>query len=283
MIGKLADTDVVDLAIKNTSSEIRETKAIYKKYKEQLAEIKVEMGELRDIPKMEKDLAKLEKDLKRADELSKTKDRIEHLVIMLSQLNQRKESSARLVAAEDEINAVLNDIERLIAKFDEARRLSTTYDLLIKERARKERLQVIINKASVEEIDSVIKQLDNALSAIRTLNAISVASKKLIAAKQTKQELEKYMVDPAVIEEVISDLEVCQRKLVEIDKLKEANDKLERERSRKRTGINVITNMENDYKNKVNAYINALRERKICDMCGSEITDERIDRIAEMF
>jgi exonuclease SbcC len=282
VIGKLANTDVVDVTIKNTDSEIRETKARAKKIKDDLSKNKEELKALKNLGKMERDIAWLEGSLKKMNELSSKLNKVENARIKIISLTKQKETLDAIISKEavsNELVYMVEQISVLQAKLNIVSRLNKQ---LTSEINKKNSIEEFLNNINLDEVNAIITETDIMLESVQKVSRINILNKKLILEKVKASDLEKYMIDTAEINKVITNLDTCQQTLINVNKVKKIHEQLKVQLARKDAGNKVIEDLNNQYNIRVSNYKKALIESQICPICMSEITEEKVRDIQDI-
>lgn len=278
MIGKLGKTDVVDLSIKNVSSEIREKKSQVKGYKEELKEVKAELSELKGLNMMEKALEYADK---RCEKMEYIDSKIKNIKTITSRINELTDKSEKLkeftshqedifeasslIEQAIEINTRLTSIKKIMASIDTSM-------------AKLESLQKQANIASVDEIDKVIDMVDEVIAKSQSIASIKSKILKLKDLKAQKETLEK-LPSYQEVEEAIKDIDKGMAILETLSQINQVNKKYKENLSRKEKGESVIARLKYQQEEMTTAYKRALIDGKACPICMSEMTEDKLDNI----
>lgn len=279
IIGKLAKTEVIDLAIKNTSSDIRQKKAINKEYKEKLKIIKAEQSTLKGLSTLEKALNFSEKKLEALTYLNMKIESIKSIVGKIDNLTEQKDKLNNIalngVGASEILELVDKGIE-ILTSIESIKKTVDSLNLNINKFAECKR---ICDKASPECLDEIINKVDYVINLSNNTNTIKLKANKLISETKKLESLKLIPKEDELIE-VAGLVEECADKLETISKIKEVNKKFKFSEKRRDIGKDVISRLNSEYENKVNEYKEELKESQECPTCGSSLKDiSDIDKI----
>ncbi|MCX8074144.1 MAG: AAA family ATPase [Clostridia bacterium] len=282
IIGKLANTDIVDLAIKNTSLEIRENKAIAKTIKAELSDTKQQLKELRNLGKMEKDINSIQKNLDKMTELQSKLRKIDSAKTKILTLIKQKSLLESIISKETEINELVTVVELISVLQSKLNTINRLNKQLSDEITKKNSIEDLIKTVKIEDLDKVASEVDEMLQLVSKTSKVSATNKKLIAEKVKANNLQKYMIDTKEIEEVIENLFYCQKTLIDIETIKQIKKKYDEQNNRKANGDKIIKDLDNQYNNKLNEYKQALLDNQKCPVCMSEMTEEKLRNIKDI-
>lgn len=278
IIGKLGNTEVIDKAIKNNASEMREVKSQEKVYKSQLKEVNSELKELKNLDKMEKSLeyAKIKLDKVKILE-SKTANIINISEKMKSKMEQISKLES-LIVPEEDINQVIQTLDDLIKLENKLSNIKSVSKKIKEEERRIESLKKYCN-VDIDAISDIIKSLDNSLEEIRMLNSkkriknkIDTLESNLISIKELASKFD----DTSTILEHLDDA-------IALSKIKKSiltvKEKLDLANQRKAKGETIINQLNKDYMIALENYKSALKENDKCPICMSHISNDKLEDI----
>lgn len=280
MIGKLGKTDVIDLSIKNTASDIRSRKAQAKEYKAELKEVKSELSELKGLSTMEKALDYADKRLEKIEYIESKIKNITSISNKIKSYSDKKqeledmvsrevitEQSLELIEQAIEINSTLVTVKKTLGELDEYK-------------SKLSQLKKIVDICSADDVDKLINMIDEVIELTSNISAIKVKLAKLKSLEQKKAELED-LPSSETISDVIAKMEQGIESLESISKIKKVNDKYKNYIQRKQRGNAVIDNLNAEYEEAKREYTDSLIEAKMCPVCMSVMTEDNIKNIEE--
>lgn len=273
MIGKLANTDVVDLAVKNTSLEIRESKAIAKRIKSELSDVKNELKELKNLNKMEKDISYVQKHLDKMFELQSKLTMVNTIKSKILTLIKQKKILENIIEREGDVGelvTITNLITEIQLKLGTVERLNRQ---LSDEINKRNNIEDLLNKINMNELEEMMREVDNMLELVSKSSKVSITNRKLVIEKTKASDLQRYLIDPSEIDEAMNNLNECQRTILDIETIKQIKKKYDEQKNRKVVGDKVIKDLNNQYLDKLNLYKKALIENRKCPVCMSELTE----------
>lgn len=280
MIGKLGKTDIVDLSIKNVSSEIRNKKADIKEYKDELKEVKAELSELKGLNMMERAIEYADK---RCEKIEYIDSKIKNIKTITSRIVDLEEKSRKLqefTSSQDSISEAMELIENAIeinSRLTSIKKIVSAIDISM---AKLESLNRQANIASTDEIDKVIDMIDEIIAKSQNITTIKSKVLKMKDFEKQKEMLEKL---PSVreVEDAISDIDRGMAILETLSKINQVNKKYKENLARKEKGEGVISKLKFQQDELTSTYKKALIDGKKCPICMSEMTEDRLDNIEE--
>lgn len=276
ILGRLANTEVIDLSIKNTSSDIRSAKASMKEYKEKLKDIKGSLGELKGLNLMEK---AIDYSSTRLDKIKLLELKVRNIEIAsnkITTLKDKKDGLQLLVDGEDSINdamSLISDIENQIIKLN---KIIKIYSDLKESLFRYESLKSITDNICVEDIQAEIDSLNNIITSSKTLTTIINLNKRIKLLSSNLIELKK-LGEITDVHETIDSLNNAINMISVLKNITSVNNKLNESNKRKSTGDKVITDLINKRDTALDNYKNSLLESGTCPLCMSDVDANRID------
>lgn len=276
IIGLLGKTDVVDLSIKNTSSEIRSTKAIAKEYKEELKDIKSKLSELRGLNMMEKAVNSASTTLESMEYINAKISNIKGLSYKLDELNKKREDALFMLGAASDVE----DCDELISKALEIdSRLSNIKKMntsLIAQIEKYNSLKSVVDNIDEAEVDELLQSIDNLIELSRRFTEIRAENRKLKELALYRRQFESLPNELEVVN-LIADIEKAIGISETISKISPVSDKLRANISRKEKGMVVIKSFEREYSEVTREYKEGLGEHDLCPLCGSNIDTDNIE------
>lgn len=280
MIGKLGKTDIIDLSIKNTASDIRSKKAQAKEYKAELKEVKSELSELKGLATMEKALDYADKRLEKIEYIDAKIKNISSITGKIKAYSDKKEELESIVNDEVMAEESIELIERAMeinSTLVTAKKMLLTLDQYQSKLAE---LQSTVDMCTTDDIDKLIEMIDQIIDLTSNINAIKVKVAKIRALEEKKAELES-LPDNELLNEIIEDMQRGIDSLDSLSKIKKVNDKYKASLERKEKGEVIIARLNNDYANAKREYKDGLIEAKMCPVCMSAMTEESIKNIED--
>lgn len=280
MIGKLGKTDVIDLSIKNTASDIRSKKAQAKEYKAELKEVKSELSELKGLSTMEKALDYADKRLEKIEYIDSKIKNISSITTKIKAYSDKREELSEIVvnelATEESIELIEKAIEINSTLVTVKRKLTALeqYQEKLKE------LKATVDTCSTDEIDNLIDTIDEMIELTANINSIKTKVAKIKSLEQKKQEFESLPTED-VINQVIDSMQQGINSLESLSKIKKVNDKYKLSLQRKEKGEAIIAKLNNEYSEAKREYKDSLMQAKMCPVCMSKMTEESMNNIED--
>ena len=282
MVGKLANTDVVDLAIKNNATDIREKKATEKRIKKELTENKDKLKLLKNLSKMERAINSAKTNYEKMNELQLKLTRIDLARTRIITLSTQKELLSIIVARHGEIvelMTIIDEISALQSQLTQMTRITRQLNINIE---KNKSLKEMINGIDLDEVNDVIREADVMLDTIHKVSAISSVNKKLVREIAKASDLKKYDIDVSEIDKTIDQLNVCQQTLVDIRRIKSVEERYSNQLDRRNKGERITLELRGKYDASFNTYKKALIDNKTCPTCMSEITEDKIENLKDI-
>ena len=278
MIGKIAKTSVIDLAIKNASSEVRIKNGELKKYKAKLKVNKTSLKEIPNLERMEKDIDKAEDKIEAIEYAENKIKNIKSAIDSLEKFNNKKEELKNIIEAEKPVNEVINDIEGIISLQNKINQLNKIIDKINSYEKKKAEVQDFINDVSLEDINNVLNDIDKIISISNDIKDIKIKKKELNENLKTMNKL-KELPQLEVVDSTLNDIDECIEIAKSISKINPVNDRLKKELSRKVKGVSIIKDLKEKHILAINSYKEGLINNKVCPVCMSPMTKEHVHDI----
>ena len=280
MIGKLGKTDVIDLSIKNTASDIRSKKAQAKEYKAELKEVKSELSELKGLSTMEKALDFADKKLEKIEYIDSKIKNISSITSKIKVYSDKKEELSEMVigelATEESIEIIERAIEINATLVDVKRKINT----LEQYRSKLAELKETVNTCSLDDLDDLIEIIDGTIELTSNINAIRARLSKIKTLEKKKEEFES-LPNEEVINSVIDSMQQGINSLESLSKIKKVNDKYKLSLQRKDKGEAIIAKLNKQYSEATTEYKDSLIKAKMCPVCMSAMTEESMRNIED--
>lgn len=279
MIGRLAKTDVIDLALQNTNLKIRHAKTKSREYKNELKIIEKELKTMKDLPKMEKDLEVLTSNSEvinnKLDELT----RINFIKDEIVNLEDRKDKLENIIKSEEEVNNLIKSADNITHTFNKLNRVMSVNENLINAINQKNDIEDILNVVDMDKLASISKAMDDLLNTLGEVVKIKAVKDKLDHANDVKSKTEITIEYADDVEKVLENIDYCKSKIDKLNKVLLVESKLNHEIKRSQEGEVIINQLENQYESRLNKYKDALIQSKKCPLCMSDIDEEKIKDI----
>lgn len=278
MIGKLAHTDVVDLAIKNTDSELRTTRKIVKEKKLELKETNDELKNYKNLAKMEKDIEKAEKYILNTEDCNNRYEKINSNVLKLKELKVEKAKLELLIAHESDIErtiSILDSVYQAILKINTINRINNMRIDSIKQSAELKPLASM----DPDKLSKANDLCDESTKLLKKWEDVSRLNNKLIVERNNLLSISKIVQQDIDMEKVIDSLNEASEKLNLTKTINQINEKLADERRRKEDGNIIINKLNVSLSNTFIDYKEKLRKSKKCFICSNELTSEKIESL----
>lgn len=283
MIGQLAKTDVVDRAIKNTAGEIRERKSEYKIYKEQLNEVSDKLTPYENLFMAESSLIQMQSTLNSIKEKVAKIEHIKNTHAQIIKAQSQIQRSESILRHKGEIDTAINGIESLITLNSKLGTLNRASTVLVANIKRKEELEWIIGKISINDIDNSIYEIESLIEKIRIKHNVTNLRTK-IAAQSTKISKQKEKVDllkdiSVEINEAIGSIEVYQTTLADYSRIAGKVTSIRENLERKKRGETIIEDLKRKYDTAYKTYEDALISSQTCPFCMSKVSLDKLETI----
>jgi DNA repair exonuclease SbcCD ATPase subunit len=286
MIGQLAKTDVIDRAIKNTAGDMRDKKIEYKSYKGQLAGIGENLKPYENLPCVEFILSNMQEII---DIISENTKNIEHLKEIQSKCAKTSSQIAKteeIFKHRESVDIAINGLENLIILNTKLSHLNKTNTVLVANLKRKEDLENIIGKVSINDIDNSIHGIESLVEKIRISCNVSALGTRITAQTErvakVKEKVNALRKTSGDIDNAISAVEIHQATLADYVRMSGKISSLRESFERKRKGEAVISDLKSKYNLAYKAYEEALISSQNCPFCMSEISSERLEAIKDI-
>lgn len=282
MIGKMAKTDVADLALQNINLEVRRRKSKKKELAEELKDIKEELKGMKDLPNAESALDSLKDKLDRTKDIEQKFKRIVFIQGELSALNKRKSELDVLIQKEAEVNDLVDRLEGLAKLNSRLNYVMSIQKNLLHTIQEKDAAIKVIQTIDVEKLDNVQQSIARLVTLLENVARIQAIYEKLKTEYNHRKEAEKIAENSIDTEVIMNEMERCRTLLLEINQILSVQTKIDTEKAREKRGFSVIENLQLDYENKFQEYKSALIENKQCPVCQSELTEEKVATIQDL-
>lgn len=285
LIGNLGHTDTIDLAIKNASSEARAKKAKMKEYKVDLKEVKSELSELKDIGSMEKSFEFAKEKLKDIEYLEVKSKHIKDILEPLQKYSDRLSELKENLVDINVINDSLSDIEEASASLKKVNEINELLESLNELDERRKSICSFLEKVDDKELEQVISDINEAINICSEIEQKKKSLKKLknilSEIEKLNETLEECKSLPKIEEidialDLIDDsLNICNT----ISNIKSIDKKREEQIMRKVKGENVIKSIDKEYSEMLNEYRKCLLDEKVCPVCFSSLSEDKLENI----
>lgn len=285
LIGNLGHTDTIDLAIKNASSEVRAKKAKQKELKVDLKEVKSELSELKNIGSIEKALEFAKAKLEDMSYLEVKSKNIKNILEPLQKYNDRlAELKQNLVDTKD-INDSINALDEATACLERVQSIKKILTSLEELNERRKSITEFLERTNINEIDQVIDDINSSIQLCREIEDktknLHLLKNKTIEIETLNKTLEELKAIPDVneieeIENIINDaLNVC--KLCSL--IKSIDEQRSVQINRANKGKEVIKQISENHAETLAKYKELLVKEKVCPMCMSALSEEKLKNI----
>ncbi|MEG0728248.1 MAG: AAA family ATPase [Anaerovoracaceae bacterium] len=279
IIGDMAKTEIVDLAIKNTASSVREKKRDEKRYKAEIKATKEEIKNYKNLGKMNKDIVKVTSNLEKMKAMQTKSDSLVKIKESYSKNMVKLIDKETLIKNRDSIDEVCINASNLSESHSKLMALENINSKYNGCKSRLREAENTINSFNETDILTVTKACDSILnnaSSIRKLNTISKSYKD---AYLRLKECNDIIENGTGFDNVIKHADECLDKLRTVNELSSLSTKY--------IGANFRFKRQANYENKENAefcenmneYRDALKQYPHCPICSSEISDDVIQNI----
>lgn len=279
MIGKMAKTEVVDLAIKNNAKDLKAEKAKLKEKKEQLKEVKEEMKSYKGLNKMEKEIGKLKKKKDKIDDLVSSFDKITKANDSIKTLIKKKESIEETIRTEDAVNKVMDIINEAERAHNLLEKITSINDALKKNVKRRDDLYEIINNINSHDIDKVINNCDKIIENSKLIREIRDIVSLKISSNERLEKLKALMAKDDDINKIYENTDRCLEIFRTITQLQPPVKKLNNYKNRLEEETDELKLCEKEFDESLKTYKSALKEYGKCPVCTNSITEDLIDNI----
>lgn len=278
LIGKMGNLDVVDAAIKSASSDLRALKSTQREYKAELKEVKGQLSELTGLTLQQKRLESSKKDIEKCKYLEEKLNNINNLISSINELESKKRNLGEIISNKENILEVINLLNEASLLYSS---LSQIKDLSLSLRRNQEKLNQLnktMQSANKEDLDLIIESIDEAINISKKISQANLIKKKLDLSVSQLDKLEA-LPNKSDIDEIIKVVDSALIEFEKLSKIKQVNAAYKNSLSRREKGSAVITKLNKDFEEKVEAYGDKLSEIQVCPVCENKITLEQIKDI----
>ena len=280
MIGKLGKTDVIDLSIKNTASDIRSRKAQAKEYKAELKEVKSELSELKGLATMEKALDYADKRLEKIEYIDAKIKNITSITSKIKSYSDKEEELKEIVSGELPVEESIELIEKAMEINSTLVTVKKTLSTLEQYQNKLSELKATVDVCTTDDVDKLIIMIDEMLELSSNITNIKMKLSKIKSLEQKKAEFEA-LPSNDILNDVISSIQQGIDSLESLSNIKKVNDKYKTYMQRKEKGTRIIKDLNDSYNEAKEEYKDSLIEAKMCPVCMSTMTEENIKNIEE--
>lgn len=280
MIGQIANTDIIDLAIEKAAQDIRSEKAKEKTLRGELKKADAELKDYRNLPVLRMSLEKIEKHF---EELTNRNGELSTLVsrkAKLISLNSDRTKIIERVKHEYAVERAKTDIVRIEEAMVKMAKLKSALRQLENGIETIQTLIKSINLTTPEELEILSDKIKSVIDAMQKRDKLTYALKngnRNIAERRKASE--KLDVEPelAAAENKIN---ICLRKIRDTEPIRSKQSDLTNQFGRLTKGNQMIRDLEIQYSNAMQEYRDALAANPLCPVCQSEITTEKLSSIS---
>ena len=279
VIGKIAKTEKIDLAVKNISSDIRERQALYKEKRRKIIDINKQLAEIKGLKSMENAIKSAQKFVDKAKELEIKRNKISEIVNDLNNKKQRLIEFNKVIEWGDDLEELVKIIDESQALLSSSNKIRKTNDKLNKNLDRIKSINEVI------ELKDVIELLDNDINSIAKLmdksNSIDSVLKKINNLQSRYDEMKNLIDKEEEINELANLITQMSELKTSFGNIKAKNDELEKQKNRMIKGEQCVAEFLNNLEVAKTKYADTLKELKICPVCMNTISDEVAEKACE--
>jgi len=279
MVGQIGNTEVIDFAITDTLSEIRDKKSLLKVYHRDLLEVDSELQNYTDLHLMEEDLNKTklikEDTLKLVFELNKLIKNKNSLFT----LYENKKKYEEILKSESDINSGLETINDILNEYHEYQKVLRNNSILKCNIERKENLEEVVSIASHKEIEDFINGLSVIDEKIKYSKSLKVLKLNIENQEKTISKTKAIIEGEDDIKNTIDKLDICKEKISCLINLSYKGELFKKAIDRKLKGRKVIEDLDVQYNDALEEYKEKLLQNPHCPLCMSKINKEKINNI----
>jgi DNA repair protein SbcC/Rad50 len=284
MVGKIAKTNIIDRAISNISSQIREKKSLRKQYENDIDEINENLQKYTDLPQLKA----------HTDEVFATKIKAEGLVSQISKLHVLKHellNTSKTKKLLDEnlyllysVDDDLKMIDKVLDIFNQASSIKAGLYSLTKLLKDKDITNEFLNSVTEESLLNEMTKIQIAMSEIKEVAGITNLE-KTIRKDIDKLDSARHIMENLNIEDMEKDInrmEDCKSIIDNINSLRGARSEVIGTLDRKSKGDRMLSDYKEKCQGALSDYKKALLENPECPFCQSEIDKEKIQKISSL-
>lgn len=286
MIGKMAGTDVADLALFNINLEIRRKQEIAKRNRKEIKERTAKVKALEKVlPGLEKDLQEILKANEEIKSITEKSEKIKEISVQLETLRKKKEQLIRIISLESEVASVVSKAENAVFLSERAKMIESIKKKLEDARkdfsVKKRLIDIVGGEEEASIVLSAAESLKEKSVDLSEISKITDKRKEAILDMERKRK-EMDIVSEADIADIVDEIEKINSKKSAVKGIERIKDLRNYEVSRKSKGEEVIKDLDSSYSLAFKKYKKALAEAKTCPLCMSEMSEDRIEKITEI-
>ena len=277
LIGEISQTEVLDLSIADTNTDIRNQKANLERAKTEAEALKESLEQYKDLGVREE----VQEDIEGL--LAALKERIRIFDSIELTVDKMKSSKLFLAVAIKEIDTYADADEILEATNNLVERLGTymlVHSLAAKIGSDTDRLASLkIAEGLIPDVDAMIEELSN-LQGRLSFHKSTSNKMETLAALRTKRDISQKTIDElGDIEGIFDGIEECQNKLFNWSKAKTIEASIQAGKIRVSKGKAVIATIIKELSESADEYVALVKELGKCPTCFSSIGNEVSDHI----
>ena len=280
MIGQIANTDVIDLAIEKAAQDIRTEKTKEKLVRGDLKKTESELKTYDKLPLLRVELDRINKSLQNLIDLDQKSYNLNAHKTTLGTMGVRRNESLTKLALEGPVEQAVRDIGALEKRSASIRPLHAALSNLQINIKKNEGLRQVLVKAPEDQVERAASELEKALADVskakRTVSRLHTLKQLMISRDATIKNLRL----EKEVELLTVKLGDCMDKLQSIKTLRLKLADLQAQYQRLQKGEQIIRDLSGQYSRALQSYKDALAQSPICPVCQSEITTEKLAKIA---
>ena len=280
MIGQIANTDVVDIAIEKSAQDIRTEKIREKTFKSELKRINTELQEYTNLPLLRTELLNIEDALKEIEMLSGQAESVNLTQNKIKFFELSRQQCINEIKHENDVNKVLKDIQETELLSSNMKPMKNYFASLKTNLAKNRELNDIIATIEIDKVDLTFEELQkvsDSLTVLRNLNAKMQVMQKLLAERQNAA---KSMALEPELGDLTEQFDYCLDKIRAIKPIRELTANAANQNTRLLKGNQMIDGLEKDYETAMDNYKDALLKNPQCPICQSKLTAYQITNIS---
>jgi len=283
MIGKLAGTQTIDLAIKNTSADARAEAKVEKQLKQQASLIKAELSRYKKLSKNKKILDKCQVKIEKTSELH---DKYENAKLIAEQIYSTNQEILGLKGVLDKKNDVEklsnifsfleNDIRKYIDVTSQMMLINETDNNIAK-------VNEILNSVKQEDINIVSEKIKEIDYILLKLNSVYPEISNIVRTEASLDEINKILsaIHPGDYDKIYEAMGSAEDNAKVLTSIKSILIDIDTTMQRIEKAKEYFKKSEEEFAEIKNEYTSILKENRICPTCMTEISDETVHKIAD--
>lgn len=280
MIGQIANTDVIDVAIEKSAQDIRTEKAKDKTLKGELKKVNNDLQNYTNLPLLRTELTNIEESLAELENLSGKIDTAQKISSTINSLEEIRKNCIKTIRHEDDVNKVIREIQDTELLSGNMKPMKNYLSALTTNLSKNRDLNGIIKTIDLEKVNFTLDELQNLSDSLNILRNLRGKLQVLLKLLAERNSAIKSMGLEAEVNEVNGELENCLNKIRETKPIRDLVTNATNQNTRLTKGSQMINSLNADYESAMNGYKEALSKNPVCPVCQSQMTPSKIANIS---